>query len=444
MLQLERDVVQHQAVMVAMRERSSHLLDRATRLMPGGVNSPVRAFRAVGGTPPFIARAEGAHITDVDGQEYVDYVGSWGPAILGHAHPEVVHAVQQAASSGLGFGAPTQLEVLFAELVVSRFPSIEMLRCVSSGTEATMSAIRLARGFTGRDLCVKFEGAYHGHSDTLLVRAGSGAATFGVPDSAGVPSSVARLTLTLPYNDIPALESLFEQCGKDIAAVIVEPVCGNMGCVPPQPGFLERIIERCKRSGALSIFDEVMTGCRLGPGGVQGQRSLTPDLTCLGKVVGGGLPLAVYGGRRDVMSQVAPLGPVYQAGTLSGNPLALAAGIATLTLLDASVYERLAERSAMLQFGLEQAIARHRLPAVVQRVESMLTVFFSPTRVENYTQAAQSNRESFARFHRGLLDRGVYWPPSQLEAAFVSAAHDDEDIARTILAAEAALLDVKN
>ncbi len=410
--------------------------------MPGGVNSPVRAFGAVGGNPPFIAHALGSHLTDVDGHEYIDYVGSWGPAIVGHAHPEVVRAVQHAAAGGLSFGAPTQLEVVFAELLMARYPSIEMLRCVSSGTEATMSAIRLARGFAGRDLIVKFEGAYHGHCDSLLVRAGSGAATFGVPDSAGVPEQLAQLTLTLPYNDIDALNALFDSRGQDIAAVIVEPVCGNMGCVPPRAGFIEAIIELCHRSGALSIFDEVMTGCRLGPGGAQGQMGLRPDLTCLGKIVGGGLPLAVFGGRREIMQQVAPLGPVYQAGTLSGNPIAVAAGIATLTLLDDSVYARLAEVSSTLQFGLEQALAKHRIPAIVQRAGSMLTLFFTPTRVDNYSDAARANRERFARFHRGLLERGVYWPPSQMEAAFVSAAHGDEDIARTILAADAALLDV--
>jgi glutamate-1-semialdehyde 2,1-aminomutase len=376
---------------------------------------------------------------DVDGNEYVDYVGSWGPAILGHAHPDVIQAVVQAAKSGLSFGAPTQPEVFFAELIAARYPSIEMLRCVSSGTEATMSALRLARGYTQRDVIVKFEGGYHGHADSLLVRAGSGAATYGMPDSAGVPSALASLTFTLPYNDTDALKELFQTHGSTIAAVIVEPVAGNMGCVPPKPGFLEAIVELCRSYGALSIFDEVMTGCRLGPGGVQRTLGLLPDLTCLGKVVGGGMPLAVYGGRRDVMSLVAPLGPVYQAGTLSGNPIAVAAGIATLTLLDDSVYDRLAETSATLQFGIEQAIAKHRIPAVVQRVGSMLTVFFSPTPITNYAEASRSDRERFARFHRGLLARGVYWPPSQLEAAFVSAAHSEEDITTTILAAEGAL-----
>lgn len=411
--------------------------------MPAGVNSPVRAYRAVGGTPPFIRSAEGARLRDVDGNEYIDYVGSWGPAILGHAPRDVVSAVQDVAALGMSFGAPTEAEVTFAELLVARYPSIEMLRCVSSGTEATMSAIRLARGFTGRDWIVKFEGAYHGHADSLLVRAGSGAATFGVPDSAGVPEPLAKLTLTLDYNDSAALQNLFAQRGSDIAAVIVEPVCGNMGCVPPVSGFLENLVECCRRYGALSIFDEVMTGCRLGPSGAQGRLSLLPDLTCLGKVVGGGLPLAVYGGRRIIMEHVAPLGPVYQAGTLSGNPLAVAAGIATLNRLDEAVYTRLEALGVALQTGLEELIRKHQIPAVVQRVGSMLTLFFTPHRVDNYKQACHSDREKFGRFQRALLAHGVYWPPSQLEAAFISAAHRDEDIAQTLVAAEAALLDVR-
>jgi glutamate-1-semialdehyde 2,1-aminomutase len=380
-------------------------------------------------------------VIDVDGNEYIDYVGSWGPAILGHAHPDVIHAVEQAAKGGLSFGAPTHQEVLFAELIAERYPSIEMMRCVSCGTEATMSALRLARGFTGRDVIVKFDGAYHGHADSLLVRAGSGAATFGTPDSAGVPAALANLTWIVPYNDLEALARLFNEHGNEIATVIVEPVAGNMGCVPPKPGFLEGIIDLCRKFGALSIFDEVMTGCRVGPGGVQGLLALRPDLTCLGKIVGGGMPLAVYGGRRDVMNLVAPLGPVYQAGTLSGNPVAVAAGIATLTLLNENLYRRLTDLSTALHYGLEQAISKHSIPAIVQRYGSMLTLFFTPSSVENYAQAACSNRERFARFHRGLLDRQVYWPPSQLEAAFVSAAHSDEDITRTVIAAEAALLD---
>lgn len=422
-----------------MRRQSAHLFDRAVGLMPGGVNSPVRAFRAVGGNPVFIQRAEGAHLTDVDGNDYIDYVGSWGPAILGHAHPDVVRAVQDAAANGLSFGAPTEREVEFAELITARFPSMEMVRCVSSGTEATMSAIRLARGFTGRSWIVKFEGAYHGHADPLLVRAGSGAATFGVPDSAGVPDALARLTVTLDYNDAQALRALFAEHGDEIAAVIVEPVSGNMGCVPPAPGYLETIIECCRKYGAVSIFDEVMTGCRIGPSGAQGRWGLMPDLTCLGKVVGGGLPLAVYGGRRIIMQHIAPLGSVYQAGTLSGNPLAVAAGIATLNLLDESVYARLERQSSALHAGLEATIQRLGAPAIVQRVGSMLTVFFSPTGIENYQQACRADRERFARFHRVLLEHGVYWPPSQLEAAFVSAAHSDDDIARTLAGVEAAL-----
>lgn len=424
-----------------MRQQSAHLFDRAVGLMPGGVNSPVRAFRAVGGSPVFIRSAEGAHLTDVDGNGYVDYVGSWGPAILGHTHPEVVRAVQDAAANGLSFGAPTEREVLFAELITARYPSMEMVRCVSSGTEATMSAIRLARGFTGRSWIVKFEGAYHGHADSLLVRAGSGAATFGVPDSAGVPDALARLTVTLDYNDAQALCALFAEHGDDIAAVIVEPVSGNMGCVPPASGYLETIIECCRKYGAVSIFDEVMTGCRIGPSGAQGRWGLMPDLTCLGKVVGGGLPLAVYGGRRIIMEQIAPLGSVYQAGTLSGNPLAVAAGIATLKLLDEPVYARLERQSAALNAGLEAIVQRLGAPVSVQRVGSMLTLFFSPTGIENYQQACRADRERFARFHGSLLEHGVYWPPSQLEAAFVSAAHSDEDIALTLTAAEAALVE---
>lgn len=422
-----------------MRQQSVQLFERAVGLMPGGVNSPVRAFGAVGGSPVFIQRAEGALLTDVDGNEYIDYVGTWGPAILGHAQPDVVRAIQDAATSGLSFGAPTEREVEFAELIATRFPSMEMMRCVSSGTEATMSAIRLARGFTGRDWIVKFEGAYHGHADALLVRAGSGASTFGVPDSAGVPEAFARLTLTLPYNDASALNALFSERGSEIAAVIVEPVCGNMGCVPPASGFLETVIECCRQYGSLSIFDEVMTGCRVGLSGAQGRWGLLPDLTCLGKIVGGGLPLAVYGGRRIIMSHIAPLGPVYQAGTLSGNPLAVAAGIATLSLLDDRVYARLEERSSALQVGLESIIHRLGIPAVVQRVGSMLTLFFTSAHVSNYQQACSADRSRFACFHNGLLERGVYWPPSQLEAAFVSAAHGDEQIERTLTAAEAAL-----
>jgi glutamate-1-semialdehyde 2,1-aminomutase len=418
---------------------SASLLERAERLLPGGVNSPVRAFRAVGGAPIFISSAKGSKLFGADGREYIDYIGSWGPAILGHAHPDVVRAVQARAESGLGFGAPTALEVEFAEAIVARYPSIEMLRCVSSGTEATMSALRVARGFTGRDVIVKFDGCYHGHSDGLLVKAGSGLATFGTPDSAGVPASVVANTVSLPFNDVNALSELLDRERGRVAAVIVEPVVGNMGLVPPQPGFLERLLELCQQHGTVSIFDEVMTGSRLSAGGAQGLFGMNPDMTCLGKVVGGGMPLAVYGGKREIMQCIAPLGPVYQAGTLSGSPLAIAAGLATLGALGPDVYERLEALTSKLQVGLERALRDARVDGVVQRVGSMFTVFFHRGPVRSWTDAAESDRERFARFHRGLAARGVYFPPSQFEAAFVSAAHSDDDVDRTVEAARAAL-----
>ncbi len=418
---------------------SQRLFARAQALMPGGVNSPVRAFRAVGGEPVFIERGEGSRVYGADGRAYIDYVGSWGPAILGHAHPAVVRAVQAQAARGLGFGAPTELEVRFAEVLRERYPSLELLRCVSSGTEATMSALRLARGHTGRDLVVKFDGAYHGHVDSLLVRAGSGAATFGHPDSAGVPTAMAETTLTLPYNDLAALGALFERSGPSIAAVIVEPVAGNMGCVPPAPTFLPGIVELCEAHGALAIFDEVMTGCRVAWGGAQERYRVRPHLTCLGKVVGGGLPLAVYGGRRDVMLKVAPLGPVYQAGTLSGNPLAVTAGLATLAELSPVAYAALEEKGALLEEGLRRALEDHGVGGCVQRVGSMLTLFFHPGPVTSLTQASASDRTRFAAWHRGLLRRGVYWPPAQLEAAFVSLAHGTDELEETVRAASEAL-----
>jgi glutamate-1-semialdehyde 2,1-aminomutase len=418
---------------------SDALLERAVRLLPGGVNSPVRAFRAVGGRPPFIARARGSRLVDADGNEYLDYVGSWGPAILGHAHPEVVRAVEHAARAGLSFGAPTELEVSFAELVARRVPSIEVLRCVSSGTEATMSALRVARGFTGRDVIVKFDGAYHGHADALLVRAGSGAATFGVPDSAGVPEAMVKATVSLPYNDTAALRNLFSTRGRQIAAVIVEPVAGNMGCVPPAPGFLEALVSLCQQHGAVSIFDEVMTGCRLAPGGAQQRFGLSPQMTCLGKVVGGGMPLAVYGGRADIMQKVAPLGPVYQAGTLSGNPLSVSAGLATLQALGPEVYEHLEVLGARLAAGLRKALLDASVPGSVQRVGSMITLFFHPGPVRCYSDAAASDRDRFASWHRGMLRRGVYWPASQFETAFISAAHTEQEIDRTVEVAREAL-----
>lgn len=421
------------------RDVSGALFERAQRVIVAGVNSPVRAFRAVGGVPPFIARARGSRLFDEDGNEFIDYVGSWGPAILGHADPQVIAAVQSALTNGLSFGAPTALEVEFAELVTSMVPSIELMRCVSSGTEATMSAIRVARGFTGRDVLIKFEGCYHGHADHLLVKAGSGAATFGEPDSAGVPASVARLTLTLPYNDIGALERAFTDSPGVIAAVIVEPVVGNMGCVPPVAGFLEAIIALCKRDGAVSIFDEVMTGFRLSRAGAQGHYGLHPDLTALGKIAGGGMPLAIYGGRRDIMSKVAPLGPVYQAGTLSGNPSAVTAGLATLSRLDAALYAKLESLGARLEAGLTEAAAKANAELCVQRVGSMLTPFFTRGPVRNWNDSAKQDKERFVRFHRSLLEQGIYWPASQYEAAFISVAHSEADIDRTVAAAAEAL-----
>ena len=420
--------------------RSTTLFERARESIPGGVNSPVRAFRAVGGEPIFIARGEGSRVYDESGGEYIDYIGSWGPAILGHAHPEVVAEVQRAAALGLSFGAPTAGEVRFAEAIRGMYPSIAKLRCVSSGTEATMSAIRAARGFSGRDAIVKFEGCYHGHADHLLVKAGSGLATFGTPDSAGVPEATARTTLTLPFNDGAALDALFSSArGGEIAAVIVEPVVGNMGCVPPEPGFLGKIIDLCRKHGAVSIFDEVMTGCRLARGGAQERFGLVPDMTTLGKVIGGGMPLAAYGGRDEIMSRVAPLGPVYQAGTLSGNPVAVAAGLATIERLVPAVYDKLERLGAALEAGLCEAVRATSTKATVQRVGSMITLFFREGKVRSWADAAGCDTKRFAAFHGGLLQRGVYWPPSQFEAAFLSNAHTEADIERTIAAARAAL-----
>ena len=422
--------------------QSQQLMEAARQVIPGGVNSPVRAFRAVGGEPVFIERARGSKIYGADGTEYIDFVGSWGPAILGHADPDVVRAVTEAAANGLSFGAPTAREVDFAQAVLDRYPSIEMMRCVSSGTEATMSALRAARGHTGRSVIVKFDGAYHGHAEALLVQAGSGAATFGNPDSAGVPASMVEHTATLGYNDTAALEALFKARGADIAAVIVEPVSGNMGCIAPEPGFLEAIVRLCETAGSVAIFDEVMTGCRLARGGAQELYGIQPHMTCLGKVVGGGMPLAVYGGRREIMSKIAPLGPIYQAGTLSGNPLATAAGLATLQKLDAAAYSTLERTGARLEAGLNAAIAETGAQAVVQRVGAMLTLFFSATPVKNWVDSQASDKERFGKWFGGLLKRGVYWPPSGFEAAFISVAHSDEDIERTVAAATESLRDM--
>jgi glutamate-1-semialdehyde 2,1-aminomutase len=398
-------------------------------VIPGGVNSPVRAFRGVGGNPPFLERGEGAHVFDVDGNEYIDYVGSWGPLLLGHCHPEIVAAVREALEKGTSFGAPTEREVELAEAIREAVPSIEMVRLVNSGTEATMSAIRVARGFTGRDLVVKFEGCYHGHVDSLLVKAGSGLATLGIADTQGVPKAFCDTTLALPYNSAEAVEEAFRRHGKRIAAVIVEPVAGNMGVVPPVPGFLESLRRATEHAGALLIFDEVMTGFRVAFGGAQARYGIRPDLTTLGKVIGGGLPVGAYGGRRDVMSRVAPAGPVYQAGTLSGNPLAVSAGLAMLRHLKAhpEVYERLEQLAAQLCAAAPRGVT-------VNRVGSMFTFFFTEGPVTDYESAKRSDTERFGRYFRAMLERGVYLAPSQFEAAFVSAAHTEEDIRRTVAA----------
>ena len=423
-----------------MGERSRQLFEEAARYFPGGVNSPVRAFRAVGGEPFFVARASGSRITDVDGRTYIDYVGSWGPMILGHAHPRVVAAIQKAAEAGTSYGAPTEMETRLARLVQAAFPSLERMRFVSSGTEACMSALRVARGFTGRNGIVKFEGGYHGHGDSLLVKAGSGGLTFGVPDSLGVPGELARHTLTLPYNDLEAVRALFGARGSEIAGIIVEPVAGNMGVVPPRPGFLEGLREVTRRHGALLILDEVITGFRVAHGGAQELYGITPDLTCLGKIVGGGLPVAVYGGRADIMEMVAPLGSIYQAGTLSGNPLAMAAGAETLTLLQApGVYADLEAKGARLAGGLAEAAAACRVPAQVNRVGSMLTAFFTAGPVGDYASVTRADATLYGSFFRAMLDRGVSLAPSQFESAFVSLAHTAEDLDATIVAARESL-----
>jgi glutamate-1-semialdehyde 2,1-aminomutase len=414
-------------------KNSDRLFERAKRLIPGGVNSPVRAFRAVGRAPLFIREAAGARITDADGNSYIDYVGSWGPMILGHAHPVVIEAIREAATRGTSYGAPTELEIELAGDISAAFPSIERVRLTSSGTEAAMSAIRLARGFTGRDRIVKFEGCYHGHSDSLLVKAGSGLATFGTPDSAGVPSDFARNTIVVPYNDPSALNRTFEEQGSDIACVIIEPVAGNMGCVPPAHGYLEAVREITARLGALLIFDEVITGFRIAYGGAQQLYGVKPDLTCLGKIIGGGLPVGAFGGRADVMDRIAPLGPVYQAGTLSGNPLAVTAGLAMLKLLrEANPYEELERRGAKLERGFRNAASEAGVASTVNRVGSMLTGFFTDSPVTDWTSAKPSDTDRYGHFFRLMLERGVYLAPSQFECAFVSLAHTDEMIDRTI------------
>ena len=416
-------------------DRSEELFARALELMPGGVNSPVRAFRGVGGTPRFIKSASGATITDVDGRTYVDYVGSWGPMILGHADPEVISALTEALSHGTSFGAPNELEVELAEEIVDAVPSIEMVRMVNSGTEATMSAIRLARGVTGRNKLVKLEGCYHGHGDSLLVKAGSGVATLGLPDSPGVPAALAQNTITAPFNDREALEQVFKQ-HTDIAALIIEPVAGNMGCVIPNEGYLKSVRELSSRHGALLIFDEVMTGFRVARGGAQQLYGVHPDITTLGKIIGGGLPVGAYGGSEYLMRNIAPTGPIYQAGTLSGNPLAMTAGLVTLRRLrDKTVYETLEHTSGRLCDGLSKAAAHAGVETVTNRVGSMFTTFFTAYPVVDWTTANQSNRQLYGKFFHAMLDEGVYLAPSQFEAAFVGTAHTNEIIDQTIEAA---------
>jgi glutamate-1-semialdehyde 2,1-aminomutase len=420
------------------------LFEEAMRLLPGGVNSPVRAFRAVGGDPPVIERASGCRLYDVDGNAYIDYVGSWGPMIVGHAHPAVVKAIQEAAGQGVSYGAPTPWETVLARMVVEAIPSIEMLRFVNSGTEATMSAIRLARGVTGRDRIVKFEGCYHGHADSLLVKAGSGAMTLGVPDSLGVPADLARQTLSLPYNDSDAVRAAFRSIGREIACVIVEPVAGNMGVVPPRPGFLEALREITAAHRSLLIFDEVMTGFRLGRGGAQTMYGITPDLTCLGKIIGGGLPVGAYGGQRWIMEQVAPLGKVYQAGTLSGNPLAMRAGMETLHLLEEpGFYQRLEARGKQLEEGLCDLAARSGVQLQCQRVGSMFTPFFSQTAILDYQTARGADTARYAAFFKAMLEGGINLAPSQFEAGFLSDAHTAADVEATLVAATAAFAAVR-
>jgi glutamate-1-semialdehyde 2,1-aminomutase len=420
--------------------RSHDLFLQAQRHIPGGVNSPVRAFRGVGGDPVFFERAGGAWVVDADGRRYVDYVGSWGPMILGHAHPEVIRTVQETAAHGLSFGAPTELETRMADRVCELVPSMDMVRMVNSGTEATMTAIRLARGFTGRDKIVKFEGCYHGHADALLVKAGSGALTLGVPSSPGVPASVVEHTLTLPYNDIEVVRETFARMGAEIAAVIVEPVAGNMNCIPPLPGFLEGLREVCTEHGSVLIFDEVMTGFRVALGGAQAHYGINPDLTTLGKVIGGGMPVGAFGGRLEIMEHLAPLGPVYQAGTLSGNPVAMAAGLKTLELISTpGFHDALAERTRILTEGLSERARSAGIPFTTNRAGGMFGLFFTESaEVNRYAEVMACDAERFKAFFHGMLEEGVYLAPSAFEAGFVSAAHGEFEIEATLTAAERA------
>jgi len=417
-------------------KKSQRLFKKAQELIPGGVNSPVRAFKAVGGNPLFIQRAKGSKIYDVDGNEYIDYVLSWGPLILGHAHPDIIKALKKAAERGTSYGAPTQLEIELAELVLKTYPSMDMVRMVNSGTEATMSAIRVARGFTGRDKVIKFEGCYHGHADGLLVRAGSGATTFGVPDSPGVPKSYAQETITLPFNDVEALKNVINEDWKSIACVIIEPVVGNIGCVLPMPGFLETLRKLTKKNGIILIFDEVMTGFRVSFGGAQAYYGIKPDMTCLGKVIGGGLPVGAYGGRKDIMSMVSPLGPVYQAGTLSGNPLAMTAGIETIKILSkGKTYKKLEYIAGLLEKGLIDAAEMAGVKTKFYRAGTMFCTYFTETDVIDYKTAKTSDTSKFSMFFSGILKKGINLAPSQFEAGFISLAHTEKDVEKTVRAA---------
>ncbi len=417
----------------------------AKRVIPGGVNSPVRSFRGVGGVPPFVSSASGAYLYDVDGHEYIDYVLSWGPMLLGHAHPEVVAALQEALPRGTSYGAPTEMETVVAKMVLNFMPSMDMIRFTNSGTEATMSALRVARGFTGRNKIVKFEGCYHGHSDSLLVKAGSGLATFGVPDSPGVPPSVAEDTITLPYNNIEAVRELFAKIGTEIAAVIVEPVAGNMGCIPPVPGFLEGLRKVTEENGTVLIFDEVMCGFRASAGGAQKKFHIVPDMTCLGKIIGGGMPMAAFGGKREIMSCIAPMGPVYQAGTLSGNPIAMTSGFATLSVLQRNpqIFRMAEEQTEALCQGIGGLAAKIGVPVQVQRVGSMFTVFFTDHPVRNYEDAANTNDEAFKIWFHTNLEQGIYYAASRFESNFLSYKHGEKELTLTLEAAEKALSAVK-
>jgi glutamate-1-semialdehyde 2,1-aminomutase len=427
-------------VTVQQMNKSRALFAQAQQIIPGGVNSPVRAFKSVGLQPPFIQRAAGARVYDVDGNAYIDYVGSWGPMILGHAHPKVVAAVQEAAANGCSFGAPTEREVQLAQLIVDTFPSIDMVRMVNSGTEATMAAIRLARGYTGRDMIIKCAGCYHGHSDSLLVKAGSGAMTFGVPDSPGVPADLARHTLTVPFNDLAAVRSTLETHAGKVACVILEPAAGNMGLVPPVDGYLEGLREATRQHDTLLIFDEVITGFRVDYGGMQTLYDIVPDLTTLGKVIGGGLPVGAYGGKREILEHMSPVGPVYQAGTLSGNPLAMAAGLATLETLRADPpYAVLGERTAYLMGETTKVAKRHNVPVQAAAMGSMFTLFFSPRPVLNFEDANGCNVQAFRRYFATMLQEGIYLAPSQFETGFLSTAHTEDDLEATLRAGAKAL-----